>query len=135
MRIVSLAFMLAVAALATAAQAAGPAPLNCDSPMTQMEMTHCASRDFYAADTELNAAYRALGKMLDAHGRDLLTISKRKWIEWRNAECTFRTYGSEDGSAHRMVVSICLTELTKARTTQLKKLSSCSVDDMTCPAK
>jgi len=125
---------VAVFALPAAAQGAGKITPDCANPATQAGMNICAGRDYKAADTALNAAYSALRKKLGTHGRDLLKDSERKWIGWRDAECTFRTSDSEGGSIHPLVVSTCLTELTKARTAQLKKLTRCAEGDMSCPA-
>jgi uncharacterized protein YecT (DUF1311 family) len=94
--------------------------IDCNHAMTQMDMNLCADNDYQAADKKLNAAYRKAMAGEDTHGRDLLRQSERAWIAYRDAECAYVANASEGGSIQPMEYSVCLTELTKARTKELK---------------
>ena len=104
------------------------------SDESQMGMNICADADYKAADAKLNAAYQEIMKRLsdDAEGRKLLQTAQRAWIAFRDAECAFSANDSKGGSIYPMLVSECLTELTNARTAQLKANLDCPEGDVSC---
>lgn len=130
MRATLLALILSVSALSGQALAQ-----ECDpADESQMGMNICAAADYKAADAKLNEAYGEVMKRLsdDAEGRKLLQTAQRAWIAFRDAECAFSANDSKGGSIYPMLVSECLTELTNARTGQLKANLDCPEGDVNC---
>lgn len=107
---------------------------ECDSPKTQMEMTQCSAQTYQAADDELNETYQALVSRLEHNQSSLekLRAAQRKWIGFRDAECTFESSAVEGGSAQPMVRNGCLAELTQARTAVLNAHAHCEEGDLSC---
>lgn len=108
---------------------------SCDAAATQAEMTACYGDAFKAADKALNATYRKIEGRLgdDPDTRKLLVAAERAWIAFRDAECAFSASGAEGGSIYPMTLSICLTDLTTARTDQLAAFLHCEEGDAGCP--
>lgn len=110
--------------------------LACDAPQTQMEMNACTEQEFQAADAELNAQWtiaRAAMRQNDTEFSsswdrrpgyfDQLLAAQRAWIAFRDAHCASEGYRARGGSLEPMLVAGCKTDLTKARTTQLRQLA------------
>ncbi|WP_319497266.1 lysozyme inhibitor LprI family protein [uncultured Cohaesibacter sp.] len=94
--------------------------LDCQNPVTTVDMSECAAIAYQKADEELNDVYQQLRSMLDEPGKLLLRDTQRAWIPYRDAECarvadTFRG-GSMAGLAHLS----CLSEMTSRRSTELR---------------
>jgi uncharacterized protein YecT (DUF1311 family) len=101
-----------------------------------------SASDYQAADAQLNAAYRtvmARMKQLDRGTRpaDLppaeragpsytqaLLNSQRAWLAYRDANCRAFSYEYRGGSAQGLSNRVCLTRVTRARTTELRLLQS-----------
>ena len=82
---------------------------------TQIELNVCTMNEFKSADRELNAYYTKLAKTNE------LVASQTAWNGYREAECAYQAKFVEGGSMAPMVLSQCLTELTKQRLKQLIK--------------
>ena len=78
--------------------------LDCKTASDQVSLNQCAGQDFKAADADLNAVYgQVAGRLSDAPDvKSLLTAAQRSWVAFRDAECAFRSSGSEGGSIHPM---------------------------------
>jgi uncharacterized protein YecT (DUF1311 family) len=128
---------IAIAALVGAAVAdpARAAPAKCNDQSNQAQLDICADQEFKAADAALNRTYAEIQKRLadDADGKKRLTVAQKAWIGFRDAECDFQTFNSRDGSIYPMIVSECLTAMTKKRTEELKVYLNCEEGDLTCP--
>jgi uncharacterized protein YecT (DUF1311 family) len=100
-----------------------------------MELDVCTDQQFKAADTALNQTYAEIQKRLadDADGKKRLTVAQKAWIGFRDAECDFQTFNAKDGSIYPMIVSECLTAMTKKRTEELNVYLNCEEGDLTCP--
>jgi len=101
-----------------------------------------SASDYQAADAQLNAAYRtvmARMKQLDRGTRpaDLppaeragpsytqaLLNSQRAWLAYRDANCRAFSYEYRGGSAQGLSNRVCLTRVTRARTTELRLLQT-----------
>ncbi|MDD2876998.1 MAG: lysozyme inhibitor LprI family protein [Acidiphilium sp.] len=101
------------------------------SAQTQAAMDRQATREFHAADHHLNLVYAQVIAGLDPHRQMLLRQAERDWVTFRDAECAFRTAGSEGGTIHPLLVTACRTQLTTARAEALAK-SVCKAGDPTC---
>jgi uncharacterized protein YecT (DUF1311 family) len=107
---------------------------DCRDPQTQVEMNMCAMRDFEIADRALNIAYReavagaraddaSIDRQYDQRptSEEKLREAQRAWITFRDAHCTYQGYGeARGGSMEPMSYEVCRTELTRARTAQLR---------------
>ena len=102
---------------------------DCTSPQTNMEMIDCAGRDFSAADKALNEAYGAVMTKLKAMDKeqpdlglvDALRKAQRAWIAFRDGQCAWEAGFFNGGSMQPLIRQSCLTELTQARTGQLRQ--------------
>jgi uncharacterized protein YecT (DUF1311 family) len=114
---------------------AAAVPPKCNDQSNQMELDICADQAFEAADTALNRTYQEIQKRLagDADGKKRISAAQKAWISFRDAECDFQTYLSKDGSIYPMLVSECITTLTKRRTEELKLYLNCEEGDLSCP--
>ncbi|MGH6760220.1 MAG: lysozyme inhibitor LprI family protein [Phyllobacterium sp.] len=130
MKIVLISTALICLALITPSRAQ-----DCDNAESQHELNECAGASYKKSDKALNAAYQNILKRLknDAETKKLLTQAQRAWISYRDAECTFATAASADGSIYPMLVASCKDELTQTRTKDLKTYLSCEEGDMSCP--
>jgi len=109
---------------------------QCDrNDESQTGMNICADADYKAADAKLNQTYGRIIKRLsgDRDTTKLLQASQRAWIAFRDAECSFQTSASREGSIHPMEVAICLRNLTEERTKALDAYLHCSEGDPSCP--
>src|SRR5262245_781968 len=109
----SMSLIVAIGALIAGSAIANPAaavPPKCNDQSNQMQLDICADQEFEGADTALNRTYDEIQKRLseDADGKKRLTVAQKAWIGFRDAECDFQTYQTEEGSIHPMVVSECL---------------------------
>ncbi|CCF20265.1 conserved exported protein of unknown function [Pseudorhizobium banfieldiae] len=105
--------------------------VDCENPVTQMEMTYCAEQDFAEADEQLNAQYKVTrqamkdwdGDAMDGLGSaaDALLASQRAWLAFRDAQCAFYGYQARGGTVEPMLIYGCQAELTRQRTQQLKE--------------
>ena len=125
----SLAFFTPLPALA---QQADP-EINCEEPMDQMSMNHCAYEAWETADKELNAQWkismadaREADAELKSYGDDgrpghaeTLLKAQRAWIAFRDAHCDYSGFEARGGSMEPMLVGYCLEQLTLERIKQL----------------
>ncbi len=100
--------------------AVAPVKAGCDEPQTQTEMNICANEDFERADAALNDVYGAAISGLSPAHRTALKEAQRAWIKYRDLAC--QSYGlmAEGGSMASMLVSNCLSEVTRQRIEILK---------------
>lgn len=108
---------------------------DCDGAESQSDMTACYGDAFKAADKALNATYGKIAHRLrdDPDTKKLLVAAERAWVAFRDAECAFSASGAEGGSIYPMTASMCLTDLTEARTAQLEPFLHCEEGDTSCP--
>ena len=108
---------------------------DCSSPQTQLAMNQCAAESLNKSDAGLNRAYGQIKQRLkgDHDATNLLIVSERSWVTFRDAECKFASVGVVTGSIYPMIFSSCLDRLTKARTAELKIYLNCEEGDMGCP--
>ena len=126
--------MIIASLLLLSAVAADP-EIDCDNAMAQFELNACAYKEYERADAAMNAQWKvttAHMKKIDADFDrtqdtrpgyfDTLLAAQRAWLTYRDQHCTGEGYVMRGGSAEPMVFSGCMTQLTEARTKQLKDL-------------
>ena len=109
---------------------------ECDSPVTQADMTYCAGYQFKKDDAGLNDVYGRLKEnyaKIPAAKSGLLK-AQRAWLTFRDAECKLEAVGEAGGTAQPMIFDQCLSRLTQLRTEQLQKRLDCQEGDLTCIA-
>lgn len=108
---------------------------ECAEPMTQQAMNYCANLEWQEADEALNTQWRATAdemRRLDAavmpdddrpgyFGQ--LLRGQRAWLSYRDHHCASEGYHARGGSLEPLLVARCKTELTRARTEQLRELA------------
>ena len=126
MRILSAVTLACALAVLGAGQARA---VDCDTAITQIDMTTCAVEDYAAADADMNDAYaeaRAAMRRMDlasAPGQrgaeGALREAQRAWIPFRDAACVAEGFQMRGGSAETMLVYFCLSRLTQQRAQDL----------------
>jgi uncharacterized protein YecT (DUF1311 family) len=81
----------------------------------------CEAAELASNDARLNDVYRRLLAGVGAGREAQLRAAERAWINFRDAECDFRTSIEVGGSDAALLRDRCLTELTNDRTESLAK--------------
>ena len=113
-----------------------PAADGCDAPgLSQAELNDCYGNAYKKADAELNVLYRQITARLkdDKATTKLLVAAQRAWVAFRDAECDFSASGVSGGSAHGMILAICLVRLTAKRIDDFKDYLKCQEGALDCP--
>jgi uncharacterized protein YecT (DUF1311 family) len=128
MRVIA-TIVLAIFGLASPALA-----LDCKD-QSQLGLDQCADASYQKADAALNRVYKEIVHRLkdDAATTKLLVQAQKNWIDFRDAECTFATSASAQGSIYPMEFSICLEAQTKKRTEDLRVYLKCEEGGLGCP--
>jgi uncharacterized protein YecT (DUF1311 family) len=124
--------ILGAMCLAVVCSTSGALAAGCDDASTQADLSQCSSDAAAKADTDLNAAYKTLMALLGADDQRRLREAQRIWVDFRNAECTFRTKSYSDGSIYPMLLSNCIADVTRARAADFEAQIACGEGDL-CP--
>ncbi|QLL62861.1 lysozyme inhibitor LprI family protein [Sinorhizobium mexicanum] len=129
----SLSGLLLLSAVSAAAQE--QPRVDCQNAVTQMDMNICAGQDYDRADADLNNIYKQAVAAMKAMDKELgeidaaypgaeqaLKKAQRAWIGYRDGQCELAGFEARGGSMEPMLVSGCLAELTRKRTSELKQL-------------
>lgn len=119
---------LILALLSLGASAAHASDDPCfEKAQTQSQLTACSADALKREDAALNQSYKKMQERLkaDAATLRLLVDSQRKWIAFRDAECTFTTVRTAGGSVQPMNTNSCLAQLTRNRTIELQNHLAC----------
>lgn len=92
----------------------------CTDAQSQAEMNICAGNEYKKADAELNQTYRQLVAMLDDAEKPQLKDVENAWIKYRDANCNFVADQYKGGSIRPMIYGLCLADVTRNRTSELK---------------
>lgn len=105
---------------------------DCANAQDQASLNICAQQSYRASDAALNKSYAALSQKVSKEGLAKLKTAQRAWINYRDAQCEFESYGTADGSVHPMIGSACLDQLTQAQTERLNLQLNCVEGDLSC---
>lgn len=105
---------------------------SCNYALDQATLNRCADQEYKDADARLNQTYRALTRQLGADSKARLLKSQRAWIAYKEATCEFEGAPSRGGSINAMVVSDCLTRITRNQTAILERHLYCEEGDLSC---
>jgi uncharacterized protein YecT (DUF1311 family) len=92
----------------------------CSDANTQAEMNDCAGREYKTADVTLNRVYQQLVSMLAAEEKSGLKEAQIAWIKYRDTNCDFVADQYKGGTIRPMIYGLCLADVTRNRTTELK---------------
>jgi uncharacterized protein YecT (DUF1311 family) len=108
---------------------------DCANASSQTAMNICADQAYRKTDAELNAVYKQINDRLkdDKETAKLLVSAQKAWLAFRDAECTFSSSGSAQGSVYPMLVAQCRDGMTSKRIDELKTYLHCEEGDMGCP--
>jgi uncharacterized protein YecT (DUF1311 family) len=95
-------------------------PPPCAEANSQAEMNICAGKEYKAADAALNKTYQQLSGMLNEEEKAQLKAAQLAWIKYRDANCDFVADQFKGGSMRPMILGLCLADVTRNRTTELK---------------
>ncbi len=95
-------------------------PVPCANAQTQAEMNICAGKEYKTADANLNRVYQQLVAMLGADEKVQLKDAQTAWIKFRDLHCEFVGDQYKGGSIRPMIYGLCLADVTRNRTTELK---------------
>ena len=106
--------------------------IDCANAKSTVEMNYCADKEFAAADKALNTEYEAA--LAQTRTRDLeppydaksfeaaMRESQRAWVAFRDADCkNLVAQEWSGGSGASAAILGCMTQLTMARTKDLKE--------------
>ena len=102
----------------TLAQKKKPDP--CASAQSQAEMNICAGKEYKSADAELNQVYQKLSSILNDEEKSQLKETENAWIRYRDLNCEFVADQYKGGSIRPMIHGLCLADVTRNRTTELR---------------
>lgn len=108
---------------------------DCANASDQSIQNECADKDYKKSDAELNKLYQSIRGRLSNQPdavKKLITAQKA-WIAFRDAECDFASFRSQDGSVYPMLISMCRDALTQTRAKDFKAYLSCEEGDLSCP--
>jgi uncharacterized protein YecT (DUF1311 family) len=97
-----------------------PAPQPCAKAESQAEMTICWGKEYKAADATLNQVYRQLVAKLDEEEKVQLKEAQTAWLKYRDTNCDFVADQYKGGTMRPMIAAMCLADMTRNRTTELK---------------
>lgn len=100
--------------------------VNCESPMTTLEMNICAGQEYKVADQKLNRVYRQLQSKLNGKQKQRLTNAQLAWIKFRDTNCNYEKGQFEGGTMASQVGTYCLAGMTEKRTKELESYLSSS---------
>ena len=99
-------------------QGAKKAP--CSNADTQAEMNICAGQEYKTADAALNRVYQQLVAKLEPEEKSQLKEAQTAWIKYRDTNCEFVADQYKGGSMRPMIYGLCLADVTRNRTSELK---------------
>ena len=132
--------VLHLAVLLTAACASAEQPNSqlqaeqpCLAAMTQLEMTKCSTDAAGQSANRLAMAIAGYRKRLSGEQLELFDASQVAWERCQAAACNVQASGVEGGSAHSMLLSVCLETLVNERFRAITELAACEEGDLSCP--
>ncbi len=105
--------------------------VDCEKAFTTVDLNTCSEQALDVADKALNETYKkiladlALPDTENAAGNlkwtDALKVSQRAWVAFRDADCDkLMVHEAGGGTATTGAILGCMTEMTEARTKDLK---------------
>jgi len=96
-------------------------PSECEDTVTTAAMRSCESVRYETAQRELRVAYQELMEHLDASQKEKLRTTQDAWLRYRDANADFQASLAKGGTLAPLIKISSLTEMTTARTVELRK--------------
>ncbi|MGK7927458.1 MAG: lysozyme inhibitor LprI family protein [Spirulina sp.] len=95
--------------------------LNCEAPITQLEMNICTATEAREADEKLDKVYEKLrAKVKDTPQEARLIEAQTAWKAFRDADCEYSQRRYDGGSIMPAIYALCVVDLSEKRTRQLE---------------
>jgi uncharacterized protein YecT (DUF1311 family) len=94
----------------------------CHAPASNAETTACFIQASKAADERLNKTYAQIREVLSLDERRDLQAAQRRWLKFRDANCSAERNLYAGGSAAPAVYAACIEADTRQRTSELKAM-------------
>lgn len=98
--------------------------IDCSKAKTTAEIKYCSLKSYQAADRKLNQVYQKIIGDVSGEQEKILISAQQAWINFRDRNCNFKTYGSRGGTGYEIFRNGCLERLTQQRTMDLEKYLS-----------
>lgn len=95
--------------------------VDCRNANTTVEINYCAGESYRAADRRLNDVYRQLSSTMRGEQKSKLIETQETWIQYRDRNCSFETYGNRGGTGYSTFLLGCLERMTNQRTTDFQR--------------
>lgn len=91
-------------------------------------------KTYHDADRYLNQIYQDYIKKLDGDKRIAFVKTQRAWIDYKELDCNFQTYGKE-GKESVSALTECYKQHVEARIKIIQYYNACNINDANCPLK
>jgi uncharacterized protein YecT (DUF1311 family) len=98
--------------------------VDCNNANNTPAINYCAAESYKAADRRLNQVYRQLSSTVSGEQKSKLIDAQQTWIQYRDRNCNFETFGSRGGTGYGAFLTGCLERMTKQRTTDFERFMS-----------
>ncbi|MBP0017336.1 MAG: DUF1311 domain-containing protein [Cyanobacteria bacterium SBLK] len=96
--------------------------LNCDTPITQLDMNLCTAKEAKEANEKLNEVYTKLQEKVKGTPQESrLLEAQNTWLAFRDADCEYSQRRYDGGSIMPMIYALCVVDLTEKRSQQLEE--------------
>lgn len=95
--------------------------IDCKNANNTVEINYCAAQSYRAADRRLNEVYRQLSSTVSGEQKSRLIDTQETWIQYRDRNCTFETFGNRGGTGYSAFLSGCLERMTRQRTADFER--------------
>ena len=106
---------------------------RCANGATQAALNECAFESFLESSAAMSGQLRQIEAALSPTQRPLWRRVQKAWLTYQTQTCQFEASTVGKGSAAPMIQWQCADRLTKLRTTELMRLTSCPEGDLSCP--
>ncbi|MCT7573563.1 lysozyme inhibitor LprI family protein [Aliarcobacter butzleri] len=93
--------------------------LDCINAIDTYSLKECANIDYEKADKKLNETYKKVMSTLDDEGKELLKISQRAWIVFRDSNARFQSDSMRGGTGQGLIHISTMTDMTIQREKEL----------------
>lgn len=95
--------------------------VDCKNANTTVEINYCAGESYRAADRRLNEVYRQLSSTVKGEQKNMLIDTQETWIQYRDRNCRFETFGNKGGTGYSAFLFGCLERMTRQRTADFER--------------
>lgn len=106
---------------------------RCAGADTQAGMNDCAYEEFLDASAGMSRQLRLIETALTSAQRSQWRRVQKSWLVYRTETCQFEASAVGNGSARPMVQWQCADRMTRQRTAELFRLTTCPEGDLACP--